>query len=163
MFTAEINPAVTDEEFTRLFNSSWESMKEFIAGDKEQALVGHQSNLRRFDTIVAVYEDGYLLTMLCGIAEGSELIYKAAYFGPDESGSRAYAYTTEWSDAIDSAMSANFDEYHISTLNETPIEAYDIARRDLVVETRGDALESGTQIIDGQELHAIKYNTVRGN
>tara|TARA_R110002096_G_scaffold351713_1_gene544728 strand:+ start:115 stop:606 length:492 start_codon:yes stop_codon:yes gene_type:complete len=163
MFTAEINPEINDEEFARLFDSSWESMKDFIPAGKEQALAGHKASLRRFDTIVAVYEDGYLLTMLCGVASGSELIYKTAYFGQNEAGSRSYAYTTDWSDAIDDLMSANFDEYHISTLTQTPIEAYDIARRDLVIQSRGNALESKDQIINGEQFHGIKYNTVRGN
>lgn len=160
MFTTILNPEINDEEFDRLFDASWESMKAHFDQPKEAIYKGHYKNLKRYDTKIGVYDDGYLVTLLCGHSVEGTLVYKVAYFGQDINGSRAYAYGDEWGAALDKAMADNFNSYHVTTHESSAIDVYTETMQPKAVSTRGAALDSGTQTVAGQKFNGLKYNTV---
>ncbi len=161
MFTTVLNPEVTTEEFNRLFDATWESMKAHFDQPKEQVYESHLRHLIRFDVQIGVYSDDYLVTLLCGHADDDVLVYKVAYFGQDINGSRAYAYGDEWGAALDQAMANNFTSYHVSTHEGSAIDVYTDTMRPKAVSTRGAPLDSGQETVAGQNFNALKYNTVQ--
>ena len=125
MFICTLNPAYTDEEFTRLFDDSWEKMSsQYSNFTQEEARNKHKRRIKKMDQIGAVYKDGYMIYLFAGMVNNNVFKMDFAIFGKNIAGSRSYLYDQDFLDAINNTLEPVYDSLIFNPVSESSIDSY---------------------------------------
>ncbi len=125
MFTCTLNPDYTDEEFTRLFNDSWEKMSDQYSNfTQEEAKEKHRKRVKRMDQRGAVYKDGYMIYLFAGMVNDNVFKMDFAIFGKDLSSSRNFLHDDNFLNAINVTLNPVYDSLIFNPVAESSIDSY---------------------------------------
>lgn len=124
MYTCTLNPTYTDEEFSRLFEDSWDKMSEQFSLSKTDAKEKNQKRVKRMDQIGAVYKDGYMIYLFAGMVNNNVFKMDFALFGKDLSGSRNFLHDDNFLNAINTTLNPVYDSLIFNPVAESSIDSY---------------------------------------
>lgn len=159
MYTCVLNPSYTDEEFDRVFNDSWSSMSEQFGGDSQDAVRNrHRARVKRMDQIVAVYKDGYMISLFSGAVEGSTFRMTFALFGKTQDNSKAYIHSTDYLKAINDAFKTKFTDVLFITVKDSSIDSYRVSIQPQTETLIGDLIRDDSVEEEGVTYHVTKHS-----
>lgn len=157
-YTCTVDPSYTDEEFDVLFNDSWDYIEGIFSGYTQQEVRDRQrGRVKRMDVTLGCYEDGHLLALISGALEGGVVKLVSAFFGRDFSGSRAYVYSDDWVKSVDDLLDQNFEYMYKTTIDETPIDNYDKARRPTTLVNHGEPVREESVVEEGVVYNVAEF------
>lgn len=153
MYSCTLNPSYTDDEFARLFNSSWDKLPDDMKGlSQADALDVQKSRVAEMNCVIGVYEDSYLLALLSGVVNDGRVVLVSAYFGADSNGSKSYIHNADWTSAVETFNKANFTDFGFTTVNSSAIDVFSKSQESL-----RDSLYAGTEV-QTNEQEGVTYN-----
>jgi len=157
MFICTLNPDYTDEEFTRLFDDSWEKMSDQYSNfTQEEAKEKHRKRVKRMDQIGAVYKDGYMIYLFAGMINNNVFKMDFALFGNNTSGSKSYLHDEQFLGSISEALNS-YDSVIFNPVEGSSIDSYRNTIQPKTVTLIGDVDKDETIEEEGVTYHVTKH------
>ena len=159
MFTCTLNPDYTDEEFTRLFDDSWEKMSDQYSNfTQEEAKEKHRKRVKRMDQRGAVYKDGYMIYLFAGMVNDNVFKMDFAIFGKDNSNSRSFLYEQEFFDSINATLNPVYDSVTFNPVSGSSIDSYMGSKKEQTKEMIGSLEKDESVTSEGVTYTINKHN-----
>ena len=158
MFTCVLNPTYTDEDFSRLFEDSWDKMSEQFSLSKTDAKEKNQKRVKRMDQIGAVYKDGYMIYLFAGMVNNNVFKMDFALFGKDIAGSRSFLYEQDFFDSINATLKTVFDSVIFNPVSGSSIDSYMGSRKDQTKTMIGSLEKDESVTSEGVTYTINKHN-----
>ena len=159
MFTCTLNPDYTDEEFTRLFDDSWEKMSgQYSSFTQEEAKAKHRNRVKRMDQIGVVYKDGRMIYFFAGMVDNNIFKMDFALFGKDIAGSRSFLYEQDFFDSINATLKTVFDSVIFNPVSGSSIDSYMGSKKDQTKTMIGSLEKDESVTSEGVTYTINKHN-----
>lgn len=159
MFTCTLNPDYTDEEFTRLFDDSWEKMSDQYSNfTQEEAKEKHRKRVKKMDQRGAVYKDGYMIYLFAGMVNDNVFKMDFAIFGKDTSNSRSFLYEQEFFDSINATLNPVYDSVTFNPVSGSSIDSYMGSKKEQTKEMIGSLEKDESVTSEGVTYTINKHN-----
>lgn len=156
MYTCVLNPTYTDEEFSRLFEDSWDKMSEQFSLSKTDAKEKNRKRVKRMDQIGAVYKDGYMIYLFAGMVNNNVFKMDFALFGNNASGSKSYLHDEQFLGSISEALNS-YDSVIFNPVKGSSIDSYRNTVQTKTVTLIGDVDKDETIEDNGVTYHVTKH------